>query len=118
MKIDLEQMLITDGYVDSYGKTYETPTADDLEKAIIGAMEMTGKSRDEIVVKLEAGKAIKWCKSPNFYYDHSYGVIGRKRQSEPVEMMSCDCGHSVPRDQVMNTSEGTSCPDCYDNLSN
>jgi hypothetical protein len=29
----------------------------------------------------------------------------------------CSCGHSVPKIQVMNASNGTSCPDCYDRMS-
>jgi len=35
----------------------------------------------------------------------------------PVEMVRCSCGHTVPRDEVMNASLGSSCPDCYDRLS-
>lgn len=42
----------------------------------------------------------------------------RKPQAAaPVEMVKCNCGHSVPRVQVMNASTGTSCPDCYDRMS-
>lgn len=29
----------------------------------------------------------------------------------------CDCGHTVPPAQVLNASLGTSCPDCYDRMS-
>jgi hypothetical protein len=39
------------------------------------------------------------------------------RVVEPVEMVRCSCGHTVPRIQVMSTSFGTSCPDCYDRMS-
>ncbi len=35
-----------------------------------------------------------------------------------VEMVRCDCGHTVPRNLVMSTSRGSSCPDCYDLMSN
>jgi len=34
-----------------------------------------------------------------------------------VEMVKCSCGHSVPRGQVMSASMGSSCPDCYDRMS-
>lgn len=32
-------------------------------------------------------------------------------------MVKCSCGHTVPSVQVMNASNGTSCPDCYDRMS-
>jgi hypothetical protein len=116
--MELEHMTITDGYVGALGKTWKTPTQADLERAVTGAMEIEGKSRQEIVALLEAGKAVRWCKSPNYYYDHSYGVIGRKRSAPPVMMVRCDCGHSIPVGQRMMASLGTSCPDCYDRMSN
>lgn len=34
-----------------------------------------------------------------------------------VEMIKCDCGHTVPRVQAMNASTGLACPDCYDRMS-
>jgi hypothetical protein len=33
------------------------------------------------------------------------------------KMVRCDCGHTVPSILVMNASLGTSCPDCYDEMS-
>ena len=33
------------------------------------------------------------------------------------ELVTCDCGHDVPRSAVMSASNGTSCPDCYDDMS-
>jgi hypothetical protein len=80
-------------------------------------MVIEGKTREQIVALLEEGKSIKWRQSPNFAYDASYGVIGRKRTAKPVEMVQCDCGHSVPKGSVMRASLGTSCPDCYDSMS-
>ena len=38
-------------------------------------------------------------------------------QLTTVEMVLCDCGHTVPQAIVMNANLMTSCPDCYDNLS-
>ena len=115
--MELTYMTMTTGYVGSFGKTWKTPTQADLEQAITGAMEIERKSRDEIVAMLESGKSVKWCKSPNFYYDHSYGVIGRKRSAPSVNTVKCDCGHTVPASQRMSASLGTSCPDCYDRMS-
>jgi hypothetical protein len=117
MKMKLENMLISDGYVSSMGITWKTPTQDDLEKAIIGAMKIETKTREEIIAILESGKPVRWCKSGNYYYDHSYGKIGTKRAPKPVEMVKCDCGHEIEKALVMSASNGTSCPDCYDSMS-
>ena len=115
--INAAHMTFTDGYVGSMGKTWETPTADDLERCIVGAMEIEQKSRAEIVALLEAGKFVRWCQSPNYYYDHSYGKIGRRQDASPARMVMCDCGHEVPAGTRMSASLGTSCPDCYDRMS-
>ena len=32
-------------------------------------------------------------------------------------MVKCSCGHTVPASWVMSASLGTSCPDCYDDMS-
>jgi len=115
--MELEHMTMTDGYVGSFGKAWNQPTPETLERAIQGAMQIEGKTQPEIIALLESGKSVRWCQSSNYYYDHSYGVIGRKRTAPPVELVSCDCGHSVPTGQRMNASLGTSCPDCYDKMS-
>jgi hypothetical protein len=116
--MELQNMLVSDGYVGSMGVTYHAPTADELEQAIAGAMKVEGKTREEIVALLEAGTAVRWCKSANYYYDHNYGKIGRRRQTVPVAMVHCDCGHDVPQGTQMSASLGTSCSDCYDRMSN
>lgn len=115
--MELSNMLVSDGYVGSMGVSYHTPTAEELEKAITGAVEIEAKTREEIVALLELGKAVRWCQSANFYYDHSYGKLGRKRTAQPVTMVRCDCGHTVPQGESMSASLGTSCPDCYDRMS-
>ncbi|MFA4973470.1 MAG: hypothetical protein WC683_12700 [bacterium] len=33
------------------------------------------------------------------------------------KMVRCDCGHTVPASEAMSASRGTSCPDCYDRMS-
>ena len=38
-------------------------------------------------------------------------------QPTPRATVRCDCGHVVPRAWVMSASLGTSCPDCYDRMS-
>lgn len=37
-------------------------------------------------------------------------------QATPV-MVLCDCGHTVAKSLAMSASTGTSCPDCYDRMS-
>lgn len=37
--------------------------------------------------------------------------------AQPVEMVRCSCGHTVPRIQMMSASLGTACPSCYDRMS-
>lgn len=115
--MDAKNFEITDGYVGDFGKTWETATDETLAQAISKAIRFTGKTNDEINSLLGAGKAINWCESLNFYYDHSYGMIRRKRDIKPVELVTCSCGHAVPKENVMIASLGTSCHDCYDDMS-
>lgn len=73
-------------------------------------------TRDEAIAALESGNELKWDSD-------WYASIRMKR--EPVttkhpepEMVKCACGHTIPRALVMRASMGTSCPDCYDRMSN
>lgn len=34
-----------------------------------------------------------------------------------IPLVKCDCGHTIPKTQVMSASMGSSCPDCYDRMS-
>jgi len=109
---------ISDGYVGAMGISYETATAATLANAIEKAAEINNKTVEEIKYLLGNGKNVAWRKSPNWTYDHSYGGVRRKRTLPPVALVACDCGHTVPRAQVMSASQGSSCPDCYDRMSN
>jgi len=114
----LADLLISDGYIGESGRDWHTPTTRETERAIEKAMVIENKTRDEIIAIIsQPGRGVRWCESPNFYYDHSYGLIGRKRTATPPEMVRCTCGHTVPRTQVMQASTGTACPDCYDDMS-
>jgi len=115
--MELDDLTITDGYVGTFGKTWHTPTAADLERAIEGAMRIEAQTREEIIALIESGATVKWCESPNFYYDHSYGLITRRRPAPAVAVVRCDCGHMALPAQVLHASLGTSCPDCYDRMS-
>ena len=75
---------ITDGYVSSLlGRTYKTVTDKTLAEIIRLAAGFNQKSETEITTLLENSQSVQWCKSPNFYYDHSYGIIRRKRITAP-----------------------------------
>lgn len=50
-------------------------------------------------------------------------VIWERRQAEEANRLApvlvlADCGHEVPASQIMRASMGTTCPDCYDRMSN
>ena len=80
-------------------------------------------TRDEVVSALLSGRELNnggadWyssCRS-------EIPVIEKRKMRDAaqarVEYVKCDCGHSIPRSSVMSASLGTSCPDCYDLLSN
>jgi hypothetical protein len=58
------------------------------------------------------------------WYANIRSLEATRRQAEarsaaqpPVEMVRCDCGHTVRRGAVMSASLGTSCPECYDAMS-
>lgn len=71
----------------------------------------TGKSRQEVLSALEAGKRVRYdCE--DWYSYCRYKPAPRKPVE--VEMVKCDyCGCSIPRGAAINASLGTSCPDCY-----
>ena len=107
---------ITDGYVSEMGKSYETATDQMFSDTVALAAKLNGISEDAVLDKLWCGKSVKLHESPNYYYDHSHGEIRMMRQPKQVEV-KCNCGHTVAKNMVMNASLGTSCPDCYDSMS-
>lgn len=107
----------TTGYVGSLGRSFEKASGDKLEGLIAQAATFNSVSADAIREMLAAGQAVKWCKSPNYYYDHSYGVIRAQRSAPQPKLVRCACGHSTSPELVMSTSSGSSCPDCYDRMS-
>lgn len=108
---------ISDGYVGSLGTTYNAATDATLTAAIAAAAQFNKTSIGEIERRLKNNQPVRWRQSPNYYYDHSYGTIRRRRIVQPVQFVACDCGHDVPANQVMAASTGTACPDCYDRMS-
>ena len=44
--------------------------------------------------------------------------MAERRAARPaIKMVKCSCGHTVPSHSVMSASLGSSCPDCYDRMS-
>lgn len=79
-------------------------------------------SIDEILDILSSGKTVR-NHDEDWYSECRDGeVIDRIRseymaKQKPAKYKTCDCGHTVPTSQVMTASMGTSCPDCYDRMS-
>lgn len=116
--MELNSIQITDGYAGMLGKQYHAPkNMDELNETILAAAKFNQKSEAETREMIESGQQVKWCESPNYYYDHSHGTIGLKPKPVKIEMVKCDCGCSVPCGSVMSASMGKSCPDCYDRMS-
>ena len=77
--------------------------------------------RKLLLEALSAGKLARY-KLPGTAHDwfdklrDADAVIEPKIQKKP-ELVRCSCGHSVSKINVMNASLGSSCPDCYDRMS-
>ena len=115
--VTADQFEITDGYVSELGKTYNTATDESFTETLAKAARFNNMTEEAVFNALGCGKSVAWCKSPNYYYDHSDGVMRMKPAPRSVKMVVCDCGHSVSSSLVMSASLGTSCPDCYDRMS-
>ena len=72
-------------------------------------------TRDEVVAALDAGQTLR--NAPEDWYSNCR-IKPAPVERVAVEMVRCDCGHSTPVGTAMNASTGTSCPDCYDRMSN
>lgn len=108
---------ITDGYIGSFGVSFATATNETFVATVEAAASFAGIDTKDVIDRLLDGQPVRWRRSPNYTYDHSFGVIRRKQATAQVYMVHCSCGHSVPSQQVMNTSSGTACSECYDRTS-
>lgn len=79
-------------------------------------------TRQEIIAKLQNGAELSigsdWYAYIRSGSAYDAKMTARLAAQKPVEMVKCTCGHTIPRASVMSASLGTSCPDCYDRLSN
>jgi len=79
-------------------------------------------TRNEVIEYLNTGVELR--NDPaNWYSECRDGeaieriLAERRAKQPPVEMIKCSCGHTIPRRSVMSASLGSSCPDCYDEMS-
>ena len=102
-ELQLQYQISTGRWVDCDERT--------TEKYLTLCERATGKSRQEILTALEAGKRVRY--DPEDWYSYCRYKPAPKKLVE-VEMVKCDyCGCSIPLSVAINASLGTSCPDCY-----
>jgi hypothetical protein len=113
---------MTSGYVGSMGKTWTPVDEDTANDALDRAAKFEKMDRGELIKILNDGRgcAAKTGKqSPNYCYDRGMEMI-RSTYRKPItqpKMVRCSCGHTCEASIVMSASLGTSCPNCYDRMS-
>jgi len=68
------------------------------------------------VATLEHDSAVKLARKHQKFLDKQAESKPKPKSPAP-EMILCDCGHRVPKGCAMSASLGTSCADCYDDMS-
>ena len=84
------------------------------ESRLVETGTHNGLTRAQVVAALESGKSLRY---GNDWYEQIRLAPAPVATPAPVALVRCSCGHSVSRAQVMNASTGTSCPRCYDRMS-
>lgn len=74
-------------------------------------------TRDEVIDVMKSNP-----KSGVYYDCDWYASIRIKLEPRPIQheefpLVQCGCGHSIEKSLIMHTSTGTSCPNCYDRMS-
>ena len=73
-------------------------------------------TREQVIEFLATGKVLPY--DTDWYAQIRDVDILKPQQPQPViEMILCNCGHRCMKHVVMMTSHGTSCPNCYDRMS-
>lgn len=115
------QYEMTSGYVGSMGMSWKPVDETVAEAALDQASKFLNIDRAELEKMLTNGRgagAKTGKRSSNYEYDHGMEMIRSTNRTAPkIELVKCSCGHSIPRVSVMSASMGTSCPDCYDRMS-
>jgi len=96
---------------------------DRTEEFLARCEEQAQIDRSAVLSLLNEGRELR--NSPSDWYSvcRDLEAIERIREARraaapPVQMVKCSCGHTVPRMSVMSASIGSSCPECYDRMSN
>lgn len=79
-------------------------------------------TRNEIFATLLTGQSLRndsadWysnCRSGSAYESK---LAAQREAIPPQKLIKCNCGHTIPEFQILNTSTGNSCLDCYDRMS-
>ena len=85
-----------------------------VEEFVNRAAEFNGAMPDDITQQLEVGKELRY--GTDWYQLIRNKPAPRAPRPEP-QMVKADCGHWVEEGQGMSASMGTSCPRCYDRMS-
>jgi hypothetical protein len=72
--------------------------------------------RNQLLAYLAAGNTIRYDNDWYAEIRDAEAFAPKTPVSRPT--VDCDCGHAVDAALVMHASLGTSCPDCYDRMSN
>jgi len=99
----------------------EKAIAENARKHEFNADKFPLLSREEIIAELEAGTEVRfgtdWNQEIRSAVAYEAKMERLRAAQKPVEMVKCSCGHTVPKGSVMSASMGSSCPDCYDRMS-
>jgi hypothetical protein len=113
----LQYQLSNGNWIDCGDRTEEFIT-----RCINNNSHLKINTREQIFEALSQGKTLRNDASDWYSNCRDYEAVEKiqaekKANQKPVEYIKCSCGHTVPRIQAMHASLGTSCPDCYDRLS-
>lgn len=121
-ELRLQRQLSNGAWIDCKERTEEFLGYCVTNKQQVGDQWIT-MDRDDVIAALLSGATLRndpddWysnCRCGNTY-DRK---MAERRATRPaVKKVKCNCGHTVPENMVMSASMGTSCPDCYDKMSN
>jgi hypothetical protein len=96
-------------------------TAETLIGLAVETNKKSSLTREGVIAKLMAGDHVRfdtdWHSVIRSGAAHEEEMKRLRAEQPPVKMVRCSCGHTVPSSSVMSASLGSSCPDCYDRMS-
>lgn len=111
------------GFSTNYGfiKTEESDR-DRTEEFLVRCDQINQMSREDVIKTLSSGKTLRNDSADWYSNCRDLEAVERIRaeriaNQKPVKMIKCSCGHTIPETSCMSASMGTSCPDCYDDMS-